>query len=98
MSTKQRLSASVDSDLLEAANAAVKQGRSDSVSAWVNDALRRHVAHEDRLQALDEFLHWYEDEHGEITAEEMATAEQWAAQRTIEVGGSRRSGAPSASS
>jgi hypothetical protein len=39
MSPKVRLSASVDADLVAAAEAAVASGRSGSVSAWVNDAL-----------------------------------------------------------
>ncbi|MGH9605657.1 MAG: hypothetical protein ACRD3N_08145 [Terracidiphilus sp.] len=40
MSTKQRLSASVDADLIAAAQQAVTGGRAESISAWVNDALK----------------------------------------------------------
>ena len=67
MSGKQRLSASVDADLVEAAHAAVAGGRAENLSAWVNEALRRQVDHDRRMQALDDFLAAYESEHGEIT-------------------------------
>jgi Arc/MetJ-type ribon-helix-helix transcriptional regulator len=83
MATKQRLSASVDSDLVEAARAAEAEGRAPSVSAWVNEALRRHVEHERGLHAMDEFLAAEEAEHGPITEEEMEAVEQWMRERTI---------------
>ena len=44
------------------------------MSRWVNDALRLKVEHDRRLHAFGEFLAEYEDEHGEITEEEMAEA------------------------
>lgn len=71
MNEKQRLSASVDAVLLSAAQLAVEEGRANSVSAWVNDALRLKVEHDQRLQALDAFIAAYEAEHGFITEEEM---------------------------
>jgi Arc/MetJ-type ribon-helix-helix transcriptional regulator len=74
MSTKQRLSASVDADLIEAAEHSVSRGRADSVSAWVNDALRLKLAHERRLEALASFVAAYEAEHGAITPEELQLA------------------------
>lgn len=74
MSTKERLSASVDTELIAAAQQAVARGRADSVSAWVNDALRLKADHDRRLAALDEFLAAYEAEHGEITEQEMRDA------------------------
>ena len=40
MKRKERLSASVDADLIAAAERAVADGRADNVSSWVNDALR----------------------------------------------------------
>lgn len=78
MSTRERLSATVESDLLAAGRAAVMAGRAESLSAWVNDALRRQLEHEQRLHAFDEFLAAYEAEHGVITEKEMAEAEKWA--------------------
>ena len=56
MNGKQRLSASVDADLIEAAEDAVASGRSGSVSAWVNEALRAKCDQDRRLQALDAFV------------------------------------------
>ncbi len=85
MSTKQRLSASVDSGLLASAHAAVAAGRADSVSAWVNDALRRQLEHERRLAALAGYLTAYEAERGEIGEEEMLTAVRQAESRSVAV-------------
>jgi Arc/MetJ-type ribon-helix-helix transcriptional regulator len=85
--TKQRLSASVDSDLIEAAENAVTSGRSESVSAWVNDALRIKLEQERRLEALAAFIAAYEDEHGEITPDEMLAAARRARASAITVRG-----------
>jgi Arc/MetJ-type ribon-helix-helix transcriptional regulator len=74
MTGKGRLSASVDAELLRAAQSAVEEGRADSVSAWVNDALRLKAEHDHRMRALDSFLASYEAEHGVITEEDMAEA------------------------
>lgn len=74
MTGKQRLSASVDAELLHLAQDAVEAGRAESVSAWVNDALRLKADHERRMEALDSFLAAYEAEHGVITEAEMDEA------------------------
>ncbi|MGH8980702.1 MAG: hypothetical protein ACRDWE_06745 [Acidimicrobiales bacterium] len=74
MTTKQRLSASVDAELLQAAQRAVNEGRADSISAWVSDALRLKAEHDKRMQALDSFLARYEAEHGTITEAEIDDA------------------------
>lgn len=87
MSSKQRLSTSVDSDLVAAAHDAVAAGRADSVSAWVNDALRRQLQHEQRLAALADYLVAYEAEHGEITEDEMHAATRHAESRALVVRG-----------
>jgi Arc/MetJ-type ribon-helix-helix transcriptional regulator len=87
MTPKRRLSATVDADLVEASHAAVETGSAESVSAWVNDALRLKVEHDRRLRALDEFITGYEAEHGEITEDEMAAAERRARERAIVVRG-----------
>jgi hypothetical protein len=71
---KLRLSASVDADLIAAAEDAVATQRADSVSAWVNDALHLKLAHDRRLQALAAFIAEYETDHGEITPAEMTLA------------------------
>jgi Arc/MetJ-type ribon-helix-helix transcriptional regulator len=87
MNNKRRLSASVDADLVAAAQQAVTDGHTDSVSAWVNDALRLKAEHDERLRALDEFLAAYEAEHGEISDEEMRDASRRARERAIVVRG-----------
>lgn len=74
MTGKQRLSASVDAELLQAAHDAVEAGRAESISAWVNHALQLKADHERRMEALDSFLAAYEAEHGVITDAEMDEA------------------------
>ncbi len=85
--TKLRLSTSVDGDLVAAGQAAVAAGQAESLSAWVNEALRRHVDHERRLRVLDDFLASYESEHGEITEDEMADVSRRARARAVVVRG-----------
>jgi Arc/MetJ-type ribon-helix-helix transcriptional regulator len=86
MSAKQRLSASVDAELMVAAQQAVSDGRAENISMWVNDALRLKADHDRRLHALDDFLAAYEAEHGEITGDEMRAAARRARERAIVVG------------
>ncbi len=74
MTTKRRLSASIDADLLAAAEQAVKRGGAASVSSWVNEAFRRQLEHDRRLAAMDEFLVGFEAEFGEITDDDIALA------------------------
>jgi Arc/MetJ-type ribon-helix-helix transcriptional regulator len=83
MSAKQRLSASVDTHLMAAAEQAVKRGRAKNLSAWVNDAMRLKVDHDRRLAALASFIEAYEAEYGEITAEEIRLAERNARARAV---------------
>ena len=97
MKPKQRLSASVDADLLAAATAASRRGRARTVSAWVNDALRLKLEHDQRLQALAAFVASYEAEHGEITSAEMDRAARRARSRAVTVRG-LTAGRPSGSS
>ncbi|MGH9071488.1 MAG: hypothetical protein ACRDX8_10080 [Acidimicrobiales bacterium] len=47
-------------------------GAAESVSSWVNEALRAQVERDHKLLALAEAVADYEAEHGEISAEEMA--------------------------
>jgi hypothetical protein len=85
MTSRARLSASVDADLLAAGRAAVAEGRADSLSAWVNDALKLQADHERRMRALDEFLAAYEAEHGTITEAEMDAAARRSRSRAVVV-------------
>lgn len=83
--TRDRLSATVAAELLEAGRAAVAEGRAPNLSAWVNDALVRQVDHDRRMRALDAFIHRYEAEHGTITEEEMRDAARRARSRAVVV-------------
>jgi hypothetical protein len=87
MRMKERLSASVDADLVAVAQEAVAEGRAESVSAWVNEALRLKVEHDRRLRALEEFVAAFEAEHGEITDAEMSEAARRARGRAVVVRG-----------
>jgi Arc/MetJ-type ribon-helix-helix transcriptional regulator len=84
---KQRLSASVDAELLQSAQSAVNEGRADSISAWVNDALRLKAEHERRMTALDAFLGAYELKHGVVTDSEIDEAVRRARGRAVVIRG-----------
>lgn len=87
MSRKARLSASVDADLLRAAEAAAAAGRAPSLSAWVDDALRLKLEHDRRLEALAELIAEHEAEHGVISEAEMRTTARAMRSRAIPVRG-----------
>jgi hypothetical protein len=89
MSTKQRLSASVDAEVLAAAEAAVAEGLATNVSSWVNEALHRQAEHDQRMRALDVFLGDYEAKHGTITDDEIREATRRARGSAIVVRGKR---------
>ena len=74
MTAKTRLSVTVDADVLESVQAAFAIGEAESVSAYVNDALRLEAQHDRRLRGIDDFIAAYEAEHGEVTEEEMEAA------------------------
>lgn len=85
--TKLRLSTSVDADLVAAGQEAVSAGEAESLSAWVNEALRLQVDRERRLRALDHFIAGYEEEHGEITEDEIADVTRRTRGRAVVVRG-----------
>ena len=87
MSTKQRLSASVDAAVLAAAHAAVSDGRAANISAWVNEALHRQAEHDRRMKALDDFLLVYESAHGVISEDEIRLANRRLRSRAVVVRG-----------
>jgi Arc/MetJ-type ribon-helix-helix transcriptional regulator len=87
MTAKSRLSVTVDADLVAAVHAALAAGAAESMSAWVNDALRLKLDHDRRLHAIDDFIAAYEAEHGEITDEEMDAAVRSMRERAIVVRG-----------
>jgi VIT1/CCC1 family predicted Fe2+/Mn2+ transporter len=69
---KERLTVSLDADVVAAAHRAVAAGRADSVSAWVSQALGSYIEHERRRQALRDAVAAYEAEFGAITEQEIA--------------------------
>ena len=77
MKHRERLSATIEAELLAAGRRAVKEGRAPNLSSWVNDALARQAEHERRLKALDEAIREYEAEHGVITEEEIRAARRY---------------------
>jgi len=89
--TKQRLSASVDADLLVAAESAAKRGEVANVSAWVNEAMRLKVDHDRGLAALAGVIADFEAEHGEITNDEIEKATRLARAQAVAVRGTRAS-------
>ena len=74
--SKERLTVTVDDDLVEAGNEAVSEGRVGSLSAWVNLALAERAAKDRRLRALGEAVAAYEAEFGVITAEETQSQQR----------------------
>lgn len=73
---KERLTVTVDRALVEAANAAVAEGRAESLSGWVNLALAERAAKERRLVALGKAIAAYEAEFATISAQELAAQER----------------------
>lgn len=92
--SKERLTVTVDPDLVQAGNEAVADGRVDSLSAWVNLALGERAAKDRRLRALAEAVGAYETDFGAITAEELAAQERAdrASARVVRGAGPRRAG------
>lgn len=85
MTTRRRLSATVEPDLLKAGQRAVTDGRAKNLSAWVNDALARQAEHDRRLKAMGEAIRAYEHEFGVITDEDIREAERYFRSRTTRV-------------
>lgn len=87
---KERLTVTVDADLVEAGHQAVATGRAESLSGWVNQALAERKAKEQRILAMAAAVAEYEARFGAISPEEIA-AQQRADQRAaIVVRGPRR--------
>ena len=89
MSEKQRLSISADAELVRAARTAVDAGHAESVSAWINDAMRDRAERDQKLRLMGEWIRDFEAEHGEISDEEMEAADRAMRARSLVV----RSGA-----
>ena len=94
---KERITVTVDPELVAAANEAVRAGRADSLSGWVNLALVERAAKERRLRALSDAVAAYEAEFGAITPAEMAAQRRADERAATVVRGVRRVGARRAS-
>ena len=81
----------VDAELIAAAERAAASGQVDTVSAWVNDAMRLKLEHDRRLAALAELVADHEAAHGVITPQELAEAAREARRRATSVRGVRAS-------
>ena len=76
MITKQRLTVTVDPELVAAGNREVSSGRAPSLSAWVSAALAEQARRDRKLEALRAAIADYEAEFGEITTEEIAAQQR----------------------
>ncbi len=68
---RERITVTVDAEWIAAGAAAVAEGRADSVSAWVSEAMAEKAANDRRLRFLDMAIADYEAEFGVITEEAM---------------------------
>ena len=93
---KGRLTVTVDPDLIRAGNEAVRSGRAESLSGWVNLALAERAAKERRLKALSEALAPYEHEFGVISAAELVAQERADRRSSVVVRGKPRKPAANA--
>jgi metal-responsive CopG/Arc/MetJ family transcriptional regulator len=87
--SKERVTVTIDSELLKAANRAVSEKRVASLSGWVNLALAERAAKEQRLRALADAVAQYEEEFGQISSAELV-AQQRADRRNAVVVRQRR--------
>jgi hypothetical protein len=88
--SKARVTLTLDRGLVEAAGQAVRSGRAESLSGWVNQALSEKVIRERRLQGLSAAIAAYESEFGEITEAEMDAQRRADRRDALVVRGRRR--------
>lgn len=87
---KHRLTVTVDPELIEAGQRAVESGEAESVSGWVSSALEDKIRRDRKLALLAAAVADYENEFGEITAEEIARQRRADRQDASIVRGRRR--------
>ncbi|MGI8813880.1 MAG: hypothetical protein ACR2G2_00925 [Pseudonocardia sp.] len=73
---KERLTVTIDPELLAAGTAAVAAGHADSLSAWVNQALSEQATRDQKLAALDVAIADYEARAGVISDDELRDQER----------------------
>lgn len=86
---KERLTVTVDPELVVAANEAVAAGRAQSLSGWVNAALAERAWRDRKLVALSAGVADYEAEFGVISDEEIAAQQRADRESAVVVRGSR---------
>ena len=91
MARKERVTVTVDAELVEAGNRAVRAGQADSLSSWVNDALAEREARDRRLRGMAAAIAAYEREHGVITDDELLAQERADQKAAFVVRGRRHS-------
>ncbi len=87
---KQRLTVTVDPDLIEAGNRAVAEGEADSLSGWVSSAISEKVRRDRQLAMLRAAVTDYEAEFGEITADEIGAQQRADREDAVVVRGRRK--------
>lgn len=87
---KERLTVTVDPELVVAANQAVAAGHAESLSGWVNSALAERAWRDRKLQALTAVVADYEAEFGTITNEEIVAQQRADRGSAVVVRGARR--------
>lgn len=70
---KQRLTVTVDPELVEAGQRAVETGEAASVSGWVSSALEEKIRRDRKLALLAVAVADYEKEFGAISVDEIVT-------------------------
>lgn len=71
--TKTKIAVSLQTELVEQARRAVAEGRADSVSAYVAEAIEEKRTNEDLAALLDEML---AETGGPLSAEEQVSADR----------------------
>ena len=89
---KERVTITVEIDLLDHAKSAVETGVCRSVSEWICEAMAEQMAKDARLAAMDALIADFEAEYGPITDEEIAEQRQRDrdASATLRLEGERR--------
>ena len=87
---KQRLTVTVDPELLQAGQRAVEAGQAESVSSWVSAALEDKVRRDHKLALLAAAIGDYEQEFGEITADEIRAQQRADREEAVVVRSRRR--------
>lgn len=87
---KQRLTVTVDPELIEAGQRAVASGHAESVSGWVSAALEDRIRRDEKLALLAAAVADYEKEFGEITVDEMLRQQRHDREDAVVVRGKRQ--------